>query len=97
MDDLQERFDVRMEGSRPIRLTVAEMTPEDVRLAVQLWSGNSRVLQGRLGLLAVDPGISMTACQDDKGVRQHLPHVCHLKLHQLIQSSLERSPSRAAL
>jgi hypothetical protein len=29
-----ERFHVRAEGTRPIRLTVAEMTPEDVRLAV---------------------------------------------------------------
>ena len=28
-----ERFHFRMAGGRPIRLTVAEMTPEDVRLA----------------------------------------------------------------
>jgi hypothetical protein len=29
-----ERFHVRMEGDRPIRLTVAEMTPEDALLAI---------------------------------------------------------------
>ena len=34
MPDSQESFPVRTEGTRPIRLTVAEMTPEDVRLAV---------------------------------------------------------------
>lgn len=34
MADSQERFFVRMEGTQPIRLTVAEMTPEDARLAV---------------------------------------------------------------
>jgi hypothetical protein len=34
MADSQERFQIRLEGTRPIRLTVAEMTPEDVRLAV---------------------------------------------------------------
>jgi hypothetical protein len=34
MPDSQESFHVRTEGTRPIRLTVAEMTPEDVRLAV---------------------------------------------------------------
>jgi hypothetical protein len=30
----QERFPVRMEGVRPVRLTVAEMTPDEARLAV---------------------------------------------------------------
>ena len=29
-----ERFHVRLDGTRVVRLTVAEMTPEDLRLAV---------------------------------------------------------------
>ena len=34
MPDSQERFHVRMEGDRPVRLTVAAMTPQDARLAI---------------------------------------------------------------
>ena len=30
-----ERFHVRMEGDRPIRLTVAEMTPDEALAAVE--------------------------------------------------------------
>jgi hypothetical protein len=34
MVDSQERFHVHLEGDRPVRLPVAGMTPEDVRLAM---------------------------------------------------------------
>ena len=35
MSDSQERFRVRMEGTLPIRLTVAEMTPDEALAAVE--------------------------------------------------------------
>ena len=40
-----ERFRVRLEGTRPIRLTVAEMTPEDVRLAVAFAERELQLMQ----------------------------------------------------
>ena len=45
MSDSQERFHVRLEGTRPIRLTVAEMTPEDVRLAVAFAERELQLMQ----------------------------------------------------
>jgi hypothetical protein len=45
MADSQERFHVRLEGTRPIRLTVAEMIPEDVRLAVAFAEHELQLMQ----------------------------------------------------
>ena len=46
MPDSQELSHVRLEGTRPIRLTVAEMTPEDVRLAVASAERELQLMQG---------------------------------------------------
>lgn len=40
-----ETFRVRLEGTRPICLTVAEMTPEDVRLAVTFAERELQLMQ----------------------------------------------------
>jgi hypothetical protein len=45
MADSQERFHVRTEGDRPIRLTVAEMAPEDMRLAVAFAEHELQLMQ----------------------------------------------------
>ena len=50
MPDPQERFRVRLEGTRPIRLTVAEMTPEDVPLAVAFAERELQLTQGHAAL-----------------------------------------------
>ena len=41
MSDSQERFHVRMEGDRPVRLTVAEMTPDEALAAVAFLAATS--------------------------------------------------------
>jgi hypothetical protein len=45
MSDSQERFHVRMAGDRPIRLPVAEMTPEDARLALEFAERELQLVQ----------------------------------------------------
>ena len=45
-----ERFHVRQEGTRPIRLTVAEMTPEDVQLAVAFAERELQLMQAHAAL-----------------------------------------------
>ena len=40
-----ERFRVRMEGTRVVHLTAAEMTPEDVRLAVAFAERELQLMQ----------------------------------------------------
>ena len=45
MADSQERFHVRLEGPRVVRLTVAEMTPEDLRLAVAFAERELQLMQ----------------------------------------------------
>ena len=45
MANSQERFHVRLEGTRPIRLTAAEMTPEDARLAVAFAEHELQLMQ----------------------------------------------------
>jgi hypothetical protein len=39
-----ERFHVRLEGHHPVRLTVAEMTPEDARLAVRVSGARAGIM-----------------------------------------------------
>ena len=46
MPDSPERFHVRLEGTLPIRLTVAEMTPEDVPRAVAFAERELQLTQG---------------------------------------------------
>jgi hypothetical protein len=40
-----KRFHVRLEGHRPVRLTVAEMTPEDARLDVAFQERELELMQ----------------------------------------------------
>ena len=45
MSDSQERFHVRMNRDRPVRLTVAEMTPEDALAAVAFQERELQLMQ----------------------------------------------------
>jgi hypothetical protein len=45
MSDSQERFHVRMAGDRPIRLPVAEMTPDEALAAVEFLERELQLMQ----------------------------------------------------
>jgi hypothetical protein len=45
MSDSLERFRVRMEGTRPIRLPVAEMTPDEALAAVEFLERELQLMQ----------------------------------------------------
>jgi hypothetical protein len=45
MPDSQERFHVRLEGTRPIRLTIAAMTPDEALAAVAFQERELQLMQ----------------------------------------------------
>jgi hypothetical protein len=98
MSDPQERFHVRLEGTRPIRLTVAEMSPEDVRLAVasaerelQLMQEHAAAALALLGRVAARGQTRALRTPSGRKPDVRRPHPCPLERYIVEQPSCSSS------
>jgi hypothetical protein len=94
MADLQERFLVRMEGTRPIRLPVAEMTSGEALAAVEFLEHELQLMQAAAAPALVLP---QRVTNDDRSTPRWELHRAREMVATLVRVQQQTARLRAAV